>query len=521
MNSSINKLKQVLFLSLLSTLVITSIPLSSNWAGAVTTANYVEDSLPQKTVRVGLTNYKTVLESVSVTVQDGFSLFHYGNQSHTELLTASSQNEITFSKGKIHIQVGEEGRNVFLTKEEASAVYAKWSAKYPSSFIGYDEGWKVYHGTYYDVSAAQNEMKRLMVENVNRTFEVDDTINQVVEISDQSGTYFLYNAKEGEFYIKSKSNTLKDSGLKFSNKAYRGGFGARLYSQTSGSTGLILVNYVGLEDYLKGVITREMGVGWPLEALKSQAVASRTYAVSSLRKHEKQGFDLCNTTDCQVYSGISAESIVSNQAIEETRGLIMTYANKPINAVFHANSGGQTESAQNIWGGKVPIPYLVGVKDPYSETMPYSKWEKSYTVSQLTQLLAKSNYDLGNVSGISITSKSENGRALSVNVIGSNGKTIEFKRESFRSLLGSTTFRSIWYDVAFEANGSNEIVSRSGDNSNVTLYTNDDKIIFRGRGYGHGVGMSQWGAKNMAEQKMGYQDILNHYYTQIKIEPYQ
>lgn len=488
---------------------------------------------PEKTIRVGVTSHKSPAESITINVNGGFTLYHYADQVHVPLMEVRTSDALIFSKGRKHIQVGP----IYLTKEEVGEAFTAWRSRYPSSFIGYDGGWKIYYGTYTDSQSGLTDVRRLQTENADKAFQLDETIDQIVEISDANGTCFLYDAKESQFYVKSIEGNEKSSGLKLQGKSYRGGFGAKIISvpnatnstiavqsSAAGSgtspvgtrNGLILLNYIGIEEYLKGVVTKEMGSGWPLEALKAQAVASRTYTISSLKRHEKLGFDLCNTTDCQVYAGMDSEKPVSNQAVDETKGLVMTYGAKPINAVFHSNSGGRTESAQNIWGGKVP--YLVGVEDPYSSAMSFSKWEKSYSISEFSNILAKSGYALGTVMDFQVTSFSENGRAVNVSVIGSNGKKVDFKRENLRAILGSTAFRSIWYDVTFERGAVGNTVSRSEGAS--TDPDNGDRIVFRGRGYGHGVGMSQWGAKGMAEQRFGFADILTHYYTGIVIESY-
>lgn len=321
---------------------------------------------------------------------------------------------------------------------------------------------------------------------------------------------------------------------------------------------LTTINYVELENYLRGVVPKEMPAStFHIEALKAQAVATRTYTIRNINKHSSEGANLCDSTHCQEYGGIAGEHSRTNQAVEETKGMIITYGGKPIDAAYHSNSGGYTDNAHEIWGSS-KTAYLVAVKDVYSENQSGYIWEKTFSADDLSNRLKTKGHDVGNLIDIQIVSKTEGGRAKQVKIIGTKGeKTIT--GEQFRSAVGSTEIRStLFTTIKKEGSYSNETsvyviggdsitrsvklkdvymidssgkISKAGD----TVYaitkdgiqkvnnggtTTDLKFTFNGKGYGHGIGMSQYGANKMATEGKKYEDILKFYYTGVKVEPY-
>lgn len=142
--------------------------------------------------------------------------------------------------------------------------------------------------------------------------------------------------------------------------------------------GLTVINRLLIDEYLYGVVPEEMPASWNSEALKAQAVAARTFAIYDKldRKHTKEGFDVCATTDCQVYGGMDSEAITTNKAIDATKGEVIVYLNQPICSVFHAASGGQTDDSINVWN--VNVPYLRAVEDK-DEQSPYQNWSITAT----------------------------------------------------------------------------------------------------------------------------------------------
>lgn len=261
---------------------------------------------------------------------------------------------------------------------------------------------------------------------------------------------------------------------------------------------LTLLNNVGVEEYLYGVIAEEMPTEWPMEAVKAQATSARTYALKHRKRHEDEGFDLCTTTHCQVYSGITEETAKGNIAVDATRGEVITYQNKLIEAFFHTDSGGMTENSEDVWGTK--LPYLRAVPEVAVKTQPWHK-----TVSSLDfgkALTGHGMKDIGNLERVELSAmqigkasndRTASGRVKKVTFHGKKGD-ISLDGTELRSILG---LNSTLFDIKFDS---------------------QHNLVFNGYGRGHGLGLSQWGAKALAENKQDYRKILTHYYQNTEIK---
>jgi stage II sporulation protein D len=245
------------------------------------------------------------------------------------------------------------------------------------------------------------------------------------------------------------------------------------------SKGMTAVNYVDLDQYLYSVLGSEMSANWPQEALKAQAVAARSFALYKRSTSGNSVYDVGDTTTWQVYKGLEAEAPGTQSAVNATTGQVMTYGGKIILAAFHSSSGGHTENVEDIWTD--PLPYLRGVAD-YDMGAPVYQWTKNFSRSQLSRLIS----GVGNVSSMTAERTTPQGRIITMLVKGDRG-TRRISGKDLRSALGlrSTLF----------------VVNPTGNGFQVD-----------GRGYGHGLGMSQWGAHNLAQQGVNYQQILDHYY---------
>ncbi len=218
-------------------------------------------------------------------------------------------------------------------------------------------------------------------------------------------------------------------------KKYRGSFIIQPHK-----AGLTVINRLLIDEYLYGVIPEEMPASWSKEALKAQAIAARTYALYDKmdKKHTAEGFDLCDTTDCQVYGGIAVESAASNAAVNETKGKVLTYNHEPICAVFHAASGGSTENSDDVWG--VNVPYLRAVDDS-KEKSPYTKWQKDLTLTEFTNIVKQRFGDIGTIKQIDTSNfqqnpKKQGNKKKVIKITGSNKKTIEVTGVELRNILG-------------------------------------------------------------------------------------
>ena len=257
-----------------------------------------------------------------------------------------------------------------------------------------------------------------------------------------------------------------------------------------GNNGLYIVNEVSLEDYIKGVVVAEVGSSWDIEALKAQAVVSRTYALYQKMNNGKMPYHLTSSVLHQVYkSGNVPESIA--RAVNETKGEILTYEGKPIVAYYHSTSGGMTEDPAEAFGKS--YPYLKPVETS-CELSPYFMWEKRIPVSDIEK--ASSSVQ---IKDIAIESYTVSNRARTLKIITESGE-YSIPAKDLRKNLG-------W------------------DKLPSTMITNiiraEDVYIFEGKGYGHGVGMCQWTALDLAKKGMSYREIISKFYPGTIIELYE
>lgn len=252
------------------------------------------------------------------------------------------------------------------------------------------------------------------------------------------------------------------------------------------------VNHVGIESYLYGVVPREVPASWPQQALMAQAVASRTYALYVKHRSGDRRYDVRATTASQVYGGYDAETTDTNLAVDMTRGQVMTYNGKLVVAYFHANSGGYTESPENVWG--VSLPYLKARLDSYSLGAPGSRWEYFLSYDEAARLLDEYGIHVSCVKSIRFTGKTKSGRIRKVSIVSDSG-IWNMSANNFRLAIGASRLKSMFFRAVPEKNG----------------------VLLRGAGYGHGVGMSQWGAREMALEGYNYREILAYYYRGVKL----
>tara|TARA_Y100001968_G_scaffold124591_1_gene113590 strand:- start:916 stop:1692 length:777 start_codon:yes stop_codon:yes gene_type:complete len=254
---------------------------------------------------------------------------------------------------------------------------------------------------------------------------------------------------------------------------------------------------------------------FPLAALQAQAIAARTYALKLLGKNKL--FDIYSTQDSQVYLGIEAETEKINRAVRSTRSLALFYKNKLIEAVFHSSSGGRTENSGQVW--KYQLPYLRSVID-YDQNSTKYKWSKKIPSSELDQVFP----DLGGLNSIQIIKKSNTDRVLKVRLYGSKGTRLI----SGKTLRKNLKLLSNKFNMEFKFNHIHPDNNLNSDNEVVEGFVleslppipKDYFLLVKGSGAGHGVGMSQWGAKSMAERGESFRKILRHYYTGIQIKSY-
>ena len=318
---------------------------------------------------------------------------------------------------------------------------------------------------------------------------------------------------------------------------YRGGI--EIIPDSNGT--FTVVNFVNINDYIAGVVGKEMSPSWHIEALKSQAVCARSYTITTWRKHSSNGFNLCSTQHCQAYLGMSGETESTIRAASETRDQVVMYGQSVAETLYSSSSGGASAYSKNVWGSDVP--YLTAVKDPYEAYVdnPKAHWEVNLSKSDIKNSLAKSSVDIGEITDMKVTGADEYGRTYEVTIYGTSDKYV-LKNDRTRTFFG---LNSQMYSIIpqggeavaqplsvlsgtgqsttdlFTLKGSKAsgtmsdgfYIKSSGTTRHYVLQSaNPDSWLLSGSGWGHGLGMSQYGAKGMAEQGFGYKDILMFYF---------
>ena len=367
----------------------------------------------------------------------------------------------------------------------------------------------------------------------------------------------IYQLKNEEKFILSTSDR---RGIWVGQKRYAGKLKIFILNNE-----ILVVNVLGMEKYLTSVVGSEMPAKWPLEALKAQAIASRTYA---LKQKGNSLYDIDSTNKNQVYIGLEAGTYKTKRAVNSTRSLVLTYKNKLINSLFHSSSAGMTENSQDVWTTK--YPYLSSVKD-FDKNNPKLRWNKKFSNSQLQKLFPR----IGGIRQIEILNITSTGRVRNVRIQGDYGTDVISgvdirKRLNLKSTLARFKFiednntesggespkllstkrledKFLTYivregdnlsDIAYQNNANlyeiitlNNIKDPSLININQTLLIprkfhnnappRDMILLVSGYGSGHGVGMSQWGAKYLASKGQKAEKILKHFYKGVEIKPFK
>lgn len=460
--------------------------------------------------------------------------------------------------GCYHLQLNK----TYASYDLASAAAAGLLGTYGTAFPAYDNGrFVVRMGNYTSQSEAEDGLSRTgadasVTSGTSYTVTVTKTgTNQILFEYDDSGNTYL--AVEPRPVGSAKPQTW------FKGYRYYGGFEYDRSSVLSGGK-INVINVVDLEDYTKCVITFEMSPSWPAEALKAQSVCARTYALNQT-KHKSRNFDVCSTTNCQVYRGASACQNASDAAVDATAGLAMYYDGKIIEADYYSSNGGASEDSENVW--TTALPYLRGKKDPYESTIsiPGYSYEKSYSAAELTKLLQSKGHSIGTVASVQ-ASYTRMGNIYSIKFTDTSGKCVTVQKESCRLLFSVPSMRftihsgsgsavsaepgtsggGTYYingegsavsslESLYTISGSGTVSKCSGDpvyvrtadgisalgggeNGNSDMTVSGSTFVIKGTGNGHNVGMSQYGAYAMAKQGLTYRDILTFYYTGITIE---
>lgn len=368
---------------------------------------------------------------------------------------------------------------------------------------------------------AKNDNEQLQISN-SREYIVIAEEDGSIGIYDISGEKIYSFAGDSNITLGSADNHL----ISVFNKRYRGEL--RFINKNGNLT---VINRLDIEDYLYGVIPSEMIPSWEEEALKAQAVAARSYAIKNMSKYASYGFNLTDDTRSQAYGGFDVETQRTNLAVDYTAGIVGYYGGEVAELIYGASSGGATLSAENIWGSD--IPYLIDKKDTYSIGTPYDNWSFDISREEIEKAILNTGKNIGNLKDIQIGSTSKYGHILEINFIGKDG-IATYKGDKIRGIFGNNKIKSLLFKISplnASVSPKDDLVVKSGSFGILNSFVRDkfeinnfqEKInstqyyTVKGSGYGHGVGMSQWGAQNMAKSGKNFVEILEFYYPGVDI----
>lgn len=510
------------------------------------------DSEPR--VDVGLTYGSEGIGSFDVESSSGFKFgIDSGTSGFISLMDLSTHTRLNFRKDNgNHLKLGES----FPTYDIAKIELDRLKAIDGTVYLAYDGLWHILHGEFASMQEAQVESVGIGLKFGIELVQSFNLNGSYVSVYSGGQPILSYDSSIPEMMFKSEI-------FSFEQVMYRNGF---LLKRLPGSD-MTFINRVSMSEYLYGVLPKEMSGDWPIEALKAQAVAARNYAIQNIGKYSEYGFDVCDTVKSQVYGGYSVEKPMSNLAVDITAGLVLTYQGLIAQCYYHSNSGGYTDAPENIWSAA--IPYLKPVEDPFSLGSPNTDWQLVMNNVEIEQKLLIAGYNIGKLQKIRILQRTENGRAVTVQFVGTMSTATLYK-EKTRSILGTTVLKSLMFSfdpvtavtsiperlpspgvvmapkialstegvyAEYESKDSIRVVTSRGTTlfrinriqppqqivtTTVDVFEEVDaskgSVTFYGHGYGHGLGMSQWGAKKMAELGFDYTKILAHYYNDTRIE---
>lgn len=447
--------------------------------------------------------------------------------------------------GCYHIRLG-------VCEDYASA--AALAAAYDDGYTAMMNGrWCAYAGSYISQAAAEEAAAARGIEGTAMTAS-----NRCVTVVVTGTDRVIFQYDDGDETALGVMPRPAEEGERpvtwFRGSRYYGGF---RYTRIGGGS-LTVVNILPMEDYVCGVVPYEMSPSWPIEALKAQAVSARTYAASHLGNHRSYGFDLCNGVCCQAYLGVNVNAADCEAAVRDTAGVFMTYEGDYAETYYHSCDGGATEASENVFYDA--IPYLRGVIDPYESHVRtgYEDWSFVYTTDEITSILQMKGYNCAKIVSVTPTYTAL-GNILSLKFTDSKGVAWSFSRSRAGSILYSQTYGKYTYSQRFTItdadgseltqlcinepgcpvsetegfcaiDGSGQIQSIGG--GSVAVVTGKgtetlslgggaeiraERYLVSGSGWGHNVGMSQYGAKAMAELGFSYRDILEFYFNGVEI----
>lgn len=452
--------------------------------------------------------------------------------------------------GAYHVEISTP----FSTAQQANEVKSQVEALGYEAFVAYFiNDYYVRIGSYKDLNIGEQAKNEISGKLPQYTLGVVGNRDNVFTVCNSDTGKILF-----EFDVVNKRlgvSPMQENGEK--TQTWQKGFkynGSFEFARVSGNN-LTVINVLPLEDYIKGVVPYEMSPSWNVEALKVQAICARSYTITSMTKHSSLGFNLCNTTHCQVYYGTNQANDNTNRAVDETANLVVKYNGKNVPAYYHSSSGGYTESSRNVWGGD--IGYLQPVYDDFADLSRAINgiWSFNVYPNDIKDILNAKGYKAGNIVNAYVSEFTEVGNVFSTTFVDDTGKEFVFKGETARLLLNSSSKNIYTYSQRFNITPKMNLwaISQSsaasklqGSNSDTLVLGKDGKeyslpsnyndvailsssgvrtttlsdlecFVLAGRGWGNNVGMSQYGARALAEMGRTYEEIIKYYYTGVEV----
>ncbi len=447
----------------------------------------------------------------------------YYNDKGSDFSLQDSNGEFIPNK---YIKVGESTGDF----EEAQDFLWVYKQMGIDVFYYFDGRYNFVIGPFKEVENALEKIKDLQERYEDVSFDViDSQKKRLLVLDNELDPLLLFYVPDYELSIYPDGDSL----LRYNQneeRVYRGSFST--YRLDNGN--FVLVNILPIEEYLYGVVPYEIGGSVPIEAIKAQAIAARNYVYNSMRKYESENFDLCNTVYSQVYRGVFGESENTNKGVDETKGLLLKYEGSNAAVFYFSSTGGtMTENVENVWGGS--FPYLKAVDSSFETDTTYNyTWTVKKSYDEIENMLSSRGIRVGKLLDLNVKLSSEAGRVLNLEIIGKDDKhtisrsstrnTFNLPSQSYEIIMDNrvniasskeTVESSLANLNVLSANGKSNItepvnVFDGTDLKSIDIYPS--KFEFVGRGWGHGIGLSQNGAIAMANEGSSYDEILMHYF---------